>query len=526
MPNFISQRKKLIPVLTVALFFAILVLVGFLTYKDYGVSSDEEVSYTRGRINYKVFRGGSLAEFYTACSKLKNENSCYYPPLFDMVLYRLVPEGDSQSVFERLHLVRFLFFAGAVFVFFFIGKKVFKHWLVALAGCLLLVLSPRIFGHAFFNPKDLPFMDAYVLAMATLLLFLEKKNLLTALLHGLAVGIACSIRTPGLVLIPITVFFYGFDLFLAKKPIRQYWVGLGLLGATVTLAALLVYWFTPMLYGNPIANFIKTFNIMKAYPIDPQQLYLGQDNGASIPWHYSLVWFAISSPPFYVALFVLGGAVLAARSLRSLPGQWRERFQALRDMLVVAACGLAPILVVILFKSLIYPDNRQMYFVYPALLLVSVYGLRFLVEKIREVNLHWRAWTAVILLLGLAYPLYFMVRYHTYENVFFNFLAGPNMSTIARRFTMDRWCMAGKNALEYIIRTDPDPVIPVRKLCVVSARLILPASQRNRFRIMDPPKYYLSNDLYVPSKKNPGTVYYTVKVFDADILTVVRYDMK
>ena len=220
MKNLIPDRKQLIPVITVALFFGILVFVGFFIYKDYGVSSDESSDYLRGQLNYNAFRGGNLTDFRTVCAKLKNV--CYYPPLFSMVLYRLAPTGDSQTIYEHRHLISFLFFAGAVFVFFLIGKKIFKNWLIALLGCLFLVVSPRIFGNAFYNPKDIPFLSAYIVAIYTMLLFLEKKNIFTAVLHGIATAVACSIRTPGAIIIPITFAFYFFDLFLAKKSWKDY----------------------------------------------------------------------------------------------------------------------------------------------------------------------------------------------------------------------------------------------------------------------------------------------------------------
>jgi hypothetical protein len=191
-------------------------------------------------------------------------------------------------------------------------------------------------------------------------------------------------------------------------------------------------------------------------------------------------------------------------------------------MYLVAACGILPIIAVIVLKSVIYSDNRQMYFCYPALLLISIYGLRFLIEKIREINIHWQAWASVILILGLAYPAYFMVQYHAHENVFFNFLAGSRMSVVATRFTMDRWGLASKDALEYILETDTHHVIHIQaQNGIVKSFLILPKSERDRLIInkKGPAKYFMTND-YTSTKQPSGTIYYTVYVFDAPIMTV------
>jgi hypothetical protein len=218
--NKIFNKRNLPEVVTVCAFFFAFVLCGSLIYKDYGVSLDEQVDYIRGQINYERFSGGSLADFQIACQY--NHTICYYPPFFSMVLYMVAPGGDSQAIFLARHLMTFAFFAFSVFIFFLVGKKIFKDWKLGLLGSLFLIISPRIFAHSFYNPKDIPCLSAYIIAIYTMLLLLEKKNVLTALLHGVAIGVLCSIRTPGLVIIPITFLFYAFDLFLSRAEWKSY----------------------------------------------------------------------------------------------------------------------------------------------------------------------------------------------------------------------------------------------------------------------------------------------------------------
>ncbi len=169
------DKKKLIPVAVVSLFFFTYVLLGCLIYKDYGVSADETIDFRRGQVNYNRLMGGSLADFMDQCSQSKT--ICYYPPAFSMLLYAIAPGGDTQSIYLRRHLLTFAFFAFSVFIFFLIGKKIFKDWKIGLLGALFLIISPRIFAHSFYNPKDLPFLSVYVISIYTLLLFLEKKNI-------------------------------------------------------------------------------------------------------------------------------------------------------------------------------------------------------------------------------------------------------------------------------------------------------------------------------------------------------------
>jgi hypothetical protein len=532
------DKKKLIPAAVVFLFFSAYIIGGYLLYKDYGVSTDEPVDYLRGQINYARFTGGSLDQFLKDCSMVDSTYVCYYPSLFSMLLYRFAPYGDpqpavlhdpywygpsgnTQSIYLHRHQLTFAFFALSVFIFFLIGKKVFKDWKMGLLGALFLIISPRIFANSFYNPKDIPFLSAYVISIYTLLLFLGKKNILTAILHGIAVGVLCNIRTPGLIIIPVTFLFYFFDLILARASWKSYLRAGALLIAMGVVTAGLVYWFTPILYTDPIGNFIKIFNVMKQYPWNNYQLYMGQNITNKIPWHYALVWPAISTPIFYLGLFLFGFGVLVARTIQS---RTRDHFRSLRDFYLAAVCGILPVAVVILMKSTLYNGNRQMYFVYPAWLLLALFGFKFLMDKVRRLTLHWRVWMAVILIAGLAYPVYFMIRYHPYQYVYFNFLAGRSMSDIKENYELDGWGVAVRDGLDFILKTDNSNRIIVKLSDGQPAGFyMLPLIDRGRLRFSGSPEYILTTYRYYPEQViKSENVYYSIKVGDTAILTIYR----
>jgi hypothetical protein len=511
--------SNIIPVLCVLGFFCAYIFVGYGIYKDYGISVDEKTDYQRGQVNYERFIGGSQSEFLKTCSGW--QTVCYYPPLFSMVLYWYAPSGDSQTIYWRRHQLTFAFFVFSVFIFFLIGKKIFKDWKIGLLGSLFLIISPRIFAHSFYNPKDIPFLSAYIIAIYTLMLLLEKKNIFTAILHGIAIGVVCSIRTPGLIIFPITFLFYFFDLYLAKDNWKSNLKSVAVLFTSLIIPVGLIIWFTPMLYTNPIGNFIHSFNLMKQYPWKDIQFYMGKNIRNQIPWHYSIVWFSISSPVLYLLLFIFGSITLVSRTLKF---RLREQFRSMRDIYLVAACGILPILVVIVMKSIIYTDNRQMYFVYPALLLVSLYGFKSLIDKISQKTQFWRIWTALILIAGLAYPVYFMIRYHPYQYTYFNFLAGSKMSIIKERFGLDTWGVSTLDGLNYIARTDPGQTIHVDVLDFQGGKMLLPLSDRQRLVINEsqPPDYTITTYYYPIKGRIAGTPVYSIKVGDADVLTVYK----
>jgi hypothetical protein len=517
------DKKKIVQITVVSLFFFTYLLVGCLIYKDYGVSADETIDFRRGQVNYDRLTGGSLAEFMDQCSQ--SETICYYPPAFSMLLYVIAPGGDSQTIYLRRHLFTFAFFAFSVFIFFLIGKRIFKDWKIGLLGALFLIVSPRIFAHSFYNPKDIPFLSIYIISIYTLLLFLEKKNIFTAILHGVVIGLVCSIRTPGLIIIPISIFFYIFDLILSKDKWKSYLKAAVFLAISVIISAGLVYVLTPYLYTNAFGNFIQIFNVMKQFPWLNYHLYMGKDIGNVIPWHYSIVWFSISSPLFYLGLFLIGCVALILQSLKS---RTRDQFRSLRDFYLVGTCWFLPLITVILMKSIIYTDNRQMYFIYPPLLLFSLLGFKISIDKIRQRTLHWQWITAIILVAGLAYPLYFMVRYHPYQNTYFNILAGSKMSVIKDRFALDAWGLSVRKGLEYIASTDPAKTIKVRVMGGYNKGvLLLDKKDRKRLNVenFNPPNYIIETYRYYPSRQVVGgKIVYSIKVGDTDILTVYKMD--
>ena len=519
------DRKKIIPIAVVFIFFCTYLVLGCLIYKDYGLSADELIDFRRGQVNYDRLTGGSLADFMDQCSQSKT--ICYYPPAFSMLLYVIAPTGDKQTIYLRRHLFTFAFFAFSVFIFFLLGKKIFKDWKIGLLGALFLIISPRIFAHSFYNPKDIPFLSVYVISIYTLLLFLEKKNIFTAILHGVAIGVVCSVRTPGLIIIPITFVFYLFDLILSMDKWKSYLKAGLLMFISVVIGAGLVYWFTPYLYTNAVTNFIQMFNVMKQFPWINYHLYMGKDIRNVIPWHYSIVWFSISSPVLYLVLFLVGCVALTLRSLKS---RTRDHFRSLRDFYLIGACWFLPLASVIVLKSTIYTDNRQMYFIYPPLLLFSLFGFKVLTEKIRQKTLYWQWVTAIILIAGLATPLYFMVRYHPYQNTYFNFLAGSKMSVIKERFALDAWGLSATNGLEYIASTDPAKKINVK---VIGGNnngvLLLAEKDRKRLNVSpyDAPDYIIETYRYYPARKVVGgVVVYTINVGDTDIMAVYKMDSK
>ena len=117
------------------------------------------------------------------------------------------------------HLVTFLLFYTSVFFFYRLCKYRFNSWKIGLLGSLFLILSPRIFAHSFYNPKDLPFLSMFIISIYTLVSYLNRKTLPRAAIHALICALLIDIRILGIIVPLFTVIFLFADL-LIIKPIK------------------------------------------------------------------------------------------------------------------------------------------------------------------------------------------------------------------------------------------------------------------------------------------------------------------
>ena len=255
----------------------------------------------------------------------------------------------------------------------------------------------------------------------------------------------------------------------------------------------------PYLWAAPLENFARAFVHMKTFRWGGTVLYLGNmlaDN--DLPWHYPLVWPGITTPVLYLAAGLLGAGLTGRQLVRQRWRLWHDE-QGLQDVMFLGLF-VGPLLAVIVFHSVLHDGWRQLYFIYPAFLLVGMRGW----VAARRWRLRWAGWpralyvgTGLCLLATAAQ----MVRDHPLQNVYFNILAGPN---VAERFEMDYWGLGYRQDLEYIVGHDDRPKIKCFAPQPSPAdfnRLLLPPEQRDRLVFVDQPDsadYFITNYRWHP----------------------------
>jgi hypothetical protein len=240
---------------------------------------------------------------------------------------------------------------------------------MAALGSLFLVLSPRLFADFFYNSKDAVFMAAFAIAMSTSVRFLLRPTATSAFLHAVATGIAIDVRVVGIVLPAATAAF--FLLRLARAEVPRPTVSTLALYLGLTAGTVVALW--PYLWAAPWSNFVEAVENMSRFRWKERVLYQGALVAASdLPWHYVPVWIAISTPIPYLVLFVAGTMAILAQLVRR---RWRLRQNEteLQDLLFLSL-AMVPVASVIVLNSVLYDGWRQLYFIYPAFVLVSLRG--------------------------------------------------------------------------------------------------------------------------------------------------------
>ena len=419
--------------------------IGIFTFKDYGVSWDEPSSYQYGRealSAYRLIFSGNEPTYTDSDGVLK-----YYGAGYLASGAAIVSLFGLQG-YESLHFLNFLTFLIAIIVLYLLLNR-WVSWPAAFGASLLFASQPLLWGHAFINPKDIPFMAFFLVSLASGLWMLDNiqsasgwKQAIPAILAGLALGYATSIRIvaplAGLIITVVGLWqFRGSPGFGTGrwKPLPSlvlYWV--------FCLLGLYATW--PFLWLDPINRFLASLQTMSAFPWKNKILFDGLNYKAdNLPWRYlpKLITLQFSEP---VLLLAAAGLIILAYSM------WRRK-NALLPVILFLWFGV-PLIGVILARPIIYDNFRQFLFIMPALFILGAVALDKLFKHLTIPFVR-----ILILLVAILPGLISGFGLHPYEYVYYNSLAG----NIAGRYETDYWATSFQEAAHYINTNAPQNAV-------------------------------------------------------------------
>lgn len=497
------------------LLFLFALLMGLLTYKDYGMSWDEPMQRLIGVDNYNYILHGDRHLFTL---ENKEYGAGFEIPL--IFIEKAMKITDVRDVYLMRHFVTHLFFLVSVFFGYVLIYRLFENQFLACLGFFMLAFAPRIYAHSFFNTKDIPFLSMMIICFTMCQIAFEEKKAWLFLLLGVVCGYATGIRVMGAMLDAIILFFLYVDMPAGKvsKIARKKAIWNIALFVTGCCIMVLISW--PYLWQSPVVRFFKASKKMAHFIWNSKVLMNGEFlPSRHLPWSYFPIWFAITNPLLWF-IAGLGGMVWLLIDIRNRPLKFLQNTTE-RNFLIYLLCFTGPIFAVVFLHSVIYDDWRHLYFVYPSFVLMALY----MVNKFTGMKYRYIVWAAC--LVQVADVSYFMISSHPVQQVYFNSLVPHKKEYLRKNYDFDYWGVCYMQALNHLVAIQPQGTI---KLCLGPGAeptknniMMLPEKDRRRVQITEENQadYFITNFRWHP-EDFPNPVEYSVVVLNSTAVCVFK----
>ena len=472
--TFLAARSGL-------LICALFLLVGLATAGDYGVNYDESNQRHTAQANLNYILGHA-----DRIEKIHHDHDRVYGIALELPLL-LAERALGLEDYHYVHRLRLtlthLFFILGAFCCYRLACQLFNNRLIALLALLLFLLHPRIYAHSFVNSKDLPFLSMFAITLYLLERAFRRDTVGAFVLLGVVVGLLTNLRIMGIMLLPAVIAMRGLDWFYAAGgPERK-----GILltaGLFILTAGLTVYALSPYAWTNPVDYLTANLALAVNHPTIWPQLFQGEWLlSDQLPPHYAAVWFALTAPPLFLLLGLVGMAAAAVWVCRR-PGA-ALRNSRRRFVLLLLACFLLPPLAALALDANQYDGWRHFYFLYAPFCLLAALGGGWLATTLAR-RRRWRIGVYGLAAAGLGLTLLQLIQLHPLQYVYFNFLADRTTpGQLRTQYEMDYWQLAPRAGLEDLRELHPGETLAVR-LANHWHLESLPADDRRRLRLAGP----------------------------------------
>lgn len=491
------------------------VIIALFTFNQYGVSWDEPQQRETGLVNYDyIFSDSDALEHWAD----RDYGVAFELPL--IFVEKVFGFTTDREIYFSRHLITHLLFLLSAYYLFLLINFLYHKKSLAILGFLMLVLQPVIYGHSFFNSKDLPFLSVFIISLYYIAKAFENKSFKNFAFLGISVGLLINIRLMGIMVPATIIFFLILDAFF-KKSIKDhsYLIVIFIISAIVTLY---ISW--PFLWKDPIGHFLEALRNMSQFRFDREMLFNGElVRPTQIEWNYIPTWVTITTPITYLALGVIGALILVFDFITNPITRIQNSLS--RNNLFYLAFFIAPVLAIIVLHSVLYDGWRQMFFIYPPFILLIIYLLHFLYTNKKFLFY----FTSTVLVLNMGYVLYFMIQSFPLQHLYFNtFITSKPPEYARKNYEVDYWGLSYKNALEYILEHDTSSNILI---CPANFpgyfnESILTEEQDARIRMvgLDQAEYFVSEYRFHPEEYDSLNVYkyYGIKVSNSTVNQIFK----
>lgn len=477
-------------IITFLVFFAIFIC-GIFLHGDYGLTLDDEIYRQNGALYYDYVKSFFSSQILPS---INNSEIYTHPVIFEFILAAIADLAnikDSSEIFKLSHLLNFLIFFISLIFFHKILQFRFQSKLFSILGVIFLFFTPRIFSESFYNSRDIFFLSLFIFHIFFMINLLIKPTFFSSLLFSISTALIIDAKIIGIIS-PLLIFLFVFlnslnNVKFLKKNIL-YFIYI------IFFISFFVLLFWPYLWSAPIKNLYTAFNDLLTGHNNNVVLnyylgnYISSDN---VPWHYRPLWFLITTPVVVIILFSIGNYYLfirfAKRYIRldrsNNPDVWKGKFEIidLYCFLII----LISLIITINFNTSQFNSWRHLYFLYPLIIFISLYGL-YCLNLFFKHNLVRKIIFSLIAL-NLIYLFFWNIKNHPFQNVYFNAIS---KNYVQDKFDLDYWGLSNTNALNFIIKSNNNFPLKVATISFSDLKpslLKIKKNDRNKIIIVDDP---------------------------------------
>ncbi len=358
--------------------------------------------------------------------------------------------------------------------------RIFKSRYLALIAVALFLLHPRLYAHSFFNSKDIPFLSMFMISLYLVHRAFRRDSLSAFIICGAGIALLVNLRIMGIILFGAVLGLRALDVILAgnmeKRRLELLTTG------SFALSALLTYYaISSWLWIEPVGEFINAFIVLSNHPYETTNLFRGEilDAQDGIPLEYIPVWIGITTPLFVIAVALVGLFWIILKGIRYpiyvvYPAHIRFQF-------LVIILAVSPILIITLTQVTVYSNWRQVYFLYVPILLLSVFGIYWIISHIKSKQLWRRMVMHMIMIMPVIVMLLSLARIHPLQDNYFNAVANRTTPEyLVNQYHMNDWPHYIGRVLEEIVNDHPESNIFLPARTFYQHHLFLPAGKRIR----------------------------------------------
>lgn len=428
--------RKLSKHYTIVVFVILYVIFALLTYKQYGITSDEQLDYHNGKLLLEYFsKPASPSTTLHEILKMDEKSQIISSPLFSpygrgylVILNILNPLG----YYEWFHLLNMLF---AVVLFVAVYLTIFsqtKNMWLSLLGPIFLVLTPSFFGHVPANAKDIPFAIFYYLSLVSIYFFSKSKSeskFTAILVLGVLFGITQSMRVIGF---SLYIIYLLQNLLFERKQLNMRFVQELVLTTITSLFIMIIQW--PYIGMNFFQNLKSALiNSSFFYLWNKQILFMGEFLSRDArPWYYLPFWFLITTPLFLLVLFVIPFFV--------------KKLYSNKLIIYLYTSLLVNFLIYLILNPVIYNGIRHFLFFIPIAITIATFAFCEIYKSLCCRNV--KIFILSLLFLGLLPVILATVSLFPFHYVYFNELVGGT-SKAYNKFDLDYWGATYTKTAEY-----------------------------------------------------------------------------